>query len=141
MSSMLLILEKINSKDKDFRYMATSDLLNELQKETFRADGDLERRLGDAILAQLEDQSGDISGMAVKCVGHLVRKVSQARAEVVIKTLCERAITALPKGKNEQQRDMAMISLKTVVGEVSGGNLAVSASNMIANKMLEGVTK
>jgi len=49
--------------------MATSDLLNELQKDTFRADGDLERRLGDAILAQLEDQSGDISGMAVKwCV-------------------------------------------------------------------------
>uniref|UniRef100_A0A7S3QNX2 TATA-binding protein interacting (TIP20) domain-containing protein n=1 Tax=Dunaliella tertiolecta TaxID=3047 RepID=A0A7S3QNX2_DUNTE len=141
MSSMLLILEKINSKDKDFRYMATSDLLNELQKETFRADGDMERRLGDAILVQLEDQSGDISGMAVKCVGHLVRKVSQARAEVVIKTLCERAITALPKGKNEQQRDMAMISLKTVVGEISGGNLAVSASNMIANKMLEGLTK
>jgi len=57
---------QINSKDKDFRYMATSDLLNELQKETFRADGDMERRLGDAILAQLEDQSGDISGMAVK---------------------------------------------------------------------------
>jgi hypothetical protein len=46
--------------------MATSDLLNELQKENFRADGDLERRLGDAILVQLEDQSGDISGMAVK---------------------------------------------------------------------------
>ncbi len=74
-------------------------------------------------------------------VGHLVRKVSQARAEAVTKTLCERAITALPKGKNEQQRDMAVISLKTVVGEISGGNLAVSASNMIANKMLEGMAK
>lgn len=74
-------------------------------------------------------------------LGNLVRKVSQARAEVVIKTLCERAITALPKGKNEQQRDMAVIALKTVVGEVSGGNLAASAANMIANKMLEGVSK
>ena len=60
---------------------------------------------------------------------------------MVIKTLCERAITALPKGKNEQQRDMAVIALKTVVSEVPGGNLAVSAANTITNKMLEGVSK
>ena len=46
--------------------MATSDLLNELSKETFKVDSDSERRLSLALLTQLEDTSGDISGLAVK---------------------------------------------------------------------------
>jgi cullin-associated NEDD8-dissociated protein 1 len=57
---------QIASKDKDFRYMATSDLLNELQKDSFKVDGELEKRLSSALLTQLEDASGDISGLAVK---------------------------------------------------------------------------
>lgn len=47
------------------RYMATSDLLNELKKDGFRADADLERKLSNVILNQLEDASGDISNLAV----------------------------------------------------------------------------
>lgn len=57
---------QIASKDKDFRYMATSDLLNELQKDTFKADPDIEKKVTQIVLQQLEDQSGDISGLAVK---------------------------------------------------------------------------
>ena len=48
--------------------MATSDLLTELQRETFKADGETERRICAVVLNQLEDQSGDISSLAVKCV-------------------------------------------------------------------------
>jgi hypothetical protein len=49
--------------------MATSDLLNELSKDTFRVDPELEKKLCSAVAVQLEDQSGDISGLAVKwCV-------------------------------------------------------------------------
>ena len=57
---------QIASKDKDFRYMATSDLLSELQKDAFKVDAESERRLSQALLTQLEDASGDISGLAVK---------------------------------------------------------------------------
>lgn len=39
--------------------MATSDLLNELQKDTFRVDGEMEKKLCAVILNQLDDQSGD----------------------------------------------------------------------------------
>ena len=46
--------------------MATSDLLNILQLDTFKVDGENEKRLSVALLAQLEDASGDISGLAVK---------------------------------------------------------------------------
>ncbi|ONM01359.1 Alpha-dioxygenase 1 [Zea mays] len=60
------ILEKMTGKDKDYRYMATSDLLSELNKESFKADQDLEPKLT-IIVQQLEDASGDVSGLAVKC--------------------------------------------------------------------------
>ena len=51
---------------QDFRYMATSDLQNELSKDTFRTDDLTEKRLCTLILQQLEDISGDISALAVK---------------------------------------------------------------------------
>ncbi|KAI4963486.1 hypothetical protein ZWY2020_014029 [Hordeum vulgare] len=60
------ILEKMTGKDKDYRYMATSDLLSELNKESFKADQDLESKLTNIVLQQLEDASGDVSGLAVK---------------------------------------------------------------------------
>jgi hypothetical protein len=45
MAALSTIFEKIASKDKDYRYMATSDLLNELQKDTFHADAETERKI------------------------------------------------------------------------------------------------
>lgn len=54
------------SKDKDLRYMATSDLLTELSKDTFKVDGELEKRLCGVVAVQLEDQSADISALAVR---------------------------------------------------------------------------
>lgn len=57
-------------KDKDYRYMATSDLLNELNKEEFKVDGDLEMRLSNIILQQLDDAAGDVSALAIKWFGN-----------------------------------------------------------------------
>lgn len=56
----------MTGKDKDFRYMATSDLLNELNKDTFKADTELEMKLTNIIIQQLDDVAGDVSGLAVK---------------------------------------------------------------------------
>lgn len=66
-------LDQVASKDKDFRYMATSDLLNELSKDTFAVDPELEKKLCGVVAVQLEDQSGDISGLAVKWCAAMVR--------------------------------------------------------------------
>ncbi|KAE8789149.1 Cullin-associated NEDD8-dissociated protein 1 [Hordeum vulgare] len=70
------ILEKMTGKDKDYRYMATSDLLNELNKESFKADQDLESKLTNIVLQQLEDASRDVSGLAVKWEPHLEEAAS-----------------------------------------------------------------
>ncbi|KAF4398905.1 hypothetical protein G4B88_023499 [Cannabis sativa] len=68
MASLALtsILEKMTGKDKDYRYMATSDLLNELNRDNFKADTDLEVKLSNIIIQQLDDVAGDVSGLAVK---------------------------------------------------------------------------
>ena len=59
----------MTGKDKDYRYMATSDLLNELNKEGFKPDADLETKLSNIVLQQLDDAAGDVSGLAVKWFG------------------------------------------------------------------------
>eukprot|EP00798_Chlamydomonas_sp_ICE-L_P008749 gene8749-33610_t len=135
-TALVVILEKLASKDKDFRYMATSDLLNELQKDYFRTDADMEKRLCTMILKQLEDISGDISGLAVKCLGLLVRKVAESRAEDMIKSLCDKVITGT--GKKEQSREIAAIGLKTIIAEVQGGSIATTLASVVTNKMLVG---
>jgi cullin-associated NEDD8-dissociated protein 1 len=130
-----LILEKIASKDKDFRYMATSDLLNELQKDTFKADGDTERKVSQIVLQQLDDASGDISGLAVKCLAPLVKKVNENRVVDIAETLCNRLLT----GK-EQQRDIASIALKTVVAEISSGACAQALVQALTPRLIKGIT-
>lgn len=54
------------NRDKDFRFMASSDLLTELGKDTFKLDTDSEKRLTQMLLKLLEDRSGDVQGIAVK---------------------------------------------------------------------------
>lgn len=114
--TLSLILEKIASRDKDFRYMATSDLANELAKESFRFDNAMaEKQVSDVVLNQLEDTSGDISSLAVKCLGYLVNRNRPEQLEEVVGQLCDK----LTGGNKEQLRDVASLGLKTVVAELS----------------------
>ncbi|VAI27268.1 unnamed protein product [Triticum turgidum subsp. durum] len=129
------ILEKMTGKDKDYRYMATSDLLSELNKESFKADQDLESKLTNIILQQLEDASGDVSGLAVKCLAPLVKKVSEDRVVEMTDKLCDKLLN----GK-EQHRDIASIALKTIIVEVTTASLSEKILVSLAPQLINGVT-
>ncbi|XP_047046151.1 cullin-associated NEDD8-dissociated protein 1-like [Lolium rigidum] len=129
------ILEKMTGKDKDYRYMATSDLLSELNKESFKADQDLEPKLTNIIIQQLEDASGDVSGLAVKCLAPLVKKVSEDRVVEMTNKLCDKLLN----GK-EQHRDTASIGLKTIIVEVTTPSLAEKILVSLAPQLISGVT-
>ncbi|TYK00775.1 Tip120 [Cucumis melo var. makuwa] len=133
--AMTGILEKMTGKDKDYRYMATSDLLNELNKETFKADTDLEIKLSNIIIQQLDDAAGDVSGLAVKCLAPLVKKVSETRVVEMTNKLCDKLLN----GK-DQHRDVASIALKTVVAEVSVSSLAQSILISLSPQLIKGIT-
>jgi cullin-associated NEDD8-dissociated protein 1 len=62
----MIICVQMNSRDKDFRYMATADLVVELDKDTFKLDADSEKRLTAMVLKLLEDNSNQVQELAVK---------------------------------------------------------------------------
>ncbi|CAL9008989.1 unnamed protein product [Prunus brigantina] len=126
---------QMTGKDKDFRYMATSDLLSELNKENFKADGDLEIKLSNIIIQQLDDVAGDVSGLAVKCLAPLVKKVSEQRVVEMTNKLCEKLLK-----EKDQHRDIASIALKTIIAEISTQSLAQSILLSILPQLINGIT-
>ncbi|XP_049622215.1 cullin-associated NEDD8-dissociated protein 2 isoform X2 [Suncus etruscus] len=63
------LLEKMTSSDKDFRFMATSDLMTELQKDSIQLDEDTERKVVKMLLRLLEDKNEEVQNLAVKWLG------------------------------------------------------------------------
>ncbi|KAK6915846.1 TATA-binding protein interacting (TIP20) [Dillenia turbinata] len=124
------ILEKMTGKDKDYRYMATSDLLNELSKEGFKADADLEVKLSNIVLQQLDDAAGDVSGLAP-----LVKKVSEARVLEMTNKLCDKLLNG-----RDQHRDIASIALKTIVSEVTSSSVAQCVILSLSLQLIKGIT-
>ena len=64
--SPLTECDQMNSRDKDFRYMAVLDLMSELPKG-LKLDADSERKIINKLLEMVaKDGSGDVKALAVK---------------------------------------------------------------------------
>eukprot|EP00727_Mastigamoeba_balamuthi_P013409 m51a1_g8691 putative cullin-associated nedd8-dissociated protein 1 (1234) ;mRNA; f:36761-41414 len=109
--SMSSILEKMGNRDKDYRYMAASDLFTELEKETFRVDAATEQRLATALLALLKDNSNNIQELSVKCLGPFSRKAKDTVVIDVMEQLCESMVNE----KTDELRDISCMALKAIV--------------------------
>ena len=129
------ILEKTENRDKDFRYMATSDLLAELSKESFKPDTEGERRMVRSLLKLINDQSSDVQSLAVKCLSPLVRKVHEERVDEIMTSLCSNVLSG-----TEEQRDICSIGLKTVVLEMPA-SMATSAIRQLTPQLIKGVQR
>jgi cullin-associated NEDD8-dissociated protein 1 len=127
------LLDKMSSNDKDFRFMATSDLMNDLQKESIKLDDDSERRIVKGVLKLLEDTNGEVQNQAVKCLGPLVCKVKEPQIEVICETLCTNC-TNMSKDA-EQLRDISSSGLKTVIASLAATNSG--ATNNISKKIMQ----
>eukprot|EP00096_Caligus_rogercresseyi_P003100 TRINITY_DN1567_c0_g1_i2.p1 TRINITY_DN1567_c0_g1~~TRINITY_DN1567_c0_g1_i2.p1 ORF type:complete len:1243 (+),score=465.99 TRINITY_DN1567_c0_g1_i2:109-3837(+) len=117
------LLEKMTSADKDFRFMATNDLMTELQKDSIKLDDDSEKKVVRMLLKLLEDKNGEVQNLAVRCLGPLVGKVKDYQVESIVDTLCNNMI-----GRNEQLRDISSIGLKTVINELPLTTQSLAAS-------------
>ncbi|XP_053147989.1 cullin-associated NEDD8-dissociated protein 1-like [Hemicordylus capensis] len=119
------LLEKMTSTDKDFRFMATNDLMMELQKDSIKLDEDSEKKVVKMLLKLLEDKNGEVQNLAVKCLGPLVSKVKEYQVETIVDTLCTNMLS-----DKEQLRDISSIGLKTVISELPPPS---TGSTMTAN--------
>ncbi|CAG8442544.1 4300_t:CDS:10 [Funneliformis mosseae] len=118
------LLEKMDSSDTDFRYMATNDLMNELQKDGFTLEESTEKRVVQKVIKLMDDANGEVQNLAVKCLAPLVKKVREPQLQEIVDQLC--SYTTQP-GK-EELRDIAGIGLKTVIVEIPSNP---SASNVM----------
>eukprot|EP00884_Botryococcus_braunii_P010434 jgi/Botrbrau1/19392/Bobra.0338s0022.1 len=135
-TSMALIMEKIVSKDKDYRYMAVSDLQRELNLESFKIDEFNERRLCDIMLNLLEDQSGDISGLAVKCLASFVLRVQPPHAEIMFVRLCEKLVN---ENSKDSEREISSIALKTLIQEIKTASVRSLFVEVVTPHLLGGL--
>lgn len=56
----------MNNEDRDFRYMALNDLMNELQKESLHMDNTIEGKVVRAVLQLVDDKNSEVQNLAVK---------------------------------------------------------------------------
>ncbi|CAO3610365.1 unnamed protein product [Cunninghamella echinulata] len=104
----------MGSEDRDFRYMALNDLMNELQKSSFNHEPVIETKIVRAVLTLMGDKNTEVQNLAVKCLGPLVKQVSEDHILEIVNNLGQSA----SQQKNEELRGIASIGLKTVVLEV-----------------------
>ncbi|KAK3749091.1 hypothetical protein RRG08_034063 [Elysia crispata] len=132
------LLEKMTSSDKDFRFMATNDLMAELQKDSIKLDDDSERKVVKMLLKLLGDKNGEVQNLAVKCLGPLVSKVKEFQVETIVDTLCSNMFS-----DKEQLRDISSIGLKTVITELppTSTTLAASICKRITSRLTNAISK
>ncbi|XP_047440069.1 cullin-associated NEDD8-dissociated protein 2 [Mugil cephalus] len=134
------LLEKMTSTDKDFRFMATNDLMLELQKDSIKLDEDSERKVVTMLLKLLEDKNGEVQNLAVKCLAPLVSKVKEPQVETMVDTLCSNMTS-----DKEQLRDISSMGLKTVIAELplssSGLTLTASVCKKITSQLIGAMGK
>nr|CAG4641437.1 EOG090X00HY [Eurycercus lamellatus] len=126
------------SSDKDFRFMATNDLMGELQKDSIKLDDDSERKVVKMLLRLLEDKNGEVQNLAVRCLGPLVTKVKDVQVETIVEHLCTNMCS-----DKEQLRDISSIGLKTVISELplTASSMAASVCKRITGRLSTTIAK
>lgn len=111
----------MKSRDRDFRYMAVSDLLAELERAAAAPRGGGGSLPGAEALCEvtsraLHDSCSDVVGLGVKCLTPLLRAVTPAQAAPVTKLLLDGLRDA-----EAERREMGMHGLKATFSELDAG--------------------
>ncbi|XP_069960266.1 cullin-associated NEDD8-dissociated protein 1 [Cherax quadricarinatus] len=132
------LLEKMTSTDKDYRFMATNDLMTELQKDSIKLDDESERKVVRMLLRLLEDKNGEVQNLAVKCLGPLVNKVKEFHVYSIVESLCDHMVS-----DREQLRDMSSLALKTVINELPASSTALVANicKRVTDRLSEAIVR
>ncbi|KAG7173279.1 Cullin-associated NEDD8-dissociated protein 1-like, partial [Homarus americanus] len=127
----------MTSTDKDYRFMATNDLMTELQKDSIKLDDDSERKVVRMLLRLLEDKNGEVQNLAVN-LGPLVNKVKEFHVYSIVESLCDHMVS-----DREQLRDMSSLALKTVINELPASSTALVANicKRVTDRLSEAIVR
>lgn len=127
------LLDKMSNSDKDIRFMATNDLLAEIQKDSFKLDDDNERKLVAAILKIVRDNSGEVQNLGVKCIAKFLTRCRDPGAEKIVDTLCH----DLTVCTEERIRDISSLGLKAA-SQTLGSNSPIA--RRVATKLVNSLS-
>lgn len=143
------VLEKMDNSDSDFRFMATSDLLQQLQSPSLRADTGTQNRLCRGIMKLLHDSNSEVQGMAMKCLAPLASFVEVECASYLVEKLwgyilgevTSKAKPGSPENVSEKaMRDVSSLGLKQILAEVApDGPKASTITKQIAPELIRTV--
>mmetsp|Transcript_22006 Transcript_22006/g.62883 ORF Transcript_22006/g.62883 Transcript_22006/m.62883 type:complete len:1274 (-) Transcript_22006:103-3924(-) len=128
------LLEEMENWDKDKRFMAASDLMQEVTMSNQVLDLHIQKRVCQAFLKQLEDQSIDVQGNAVKCLAKIVCKFQEQQIGEVLAKLSQLVIDGKP-----EVRDIYATCLKGLLSELPSSCSSLACQNVLP-KMLHGIT-
>lgn len=109
--------------------MATHDLANELEKETFKLDQNAEPKLVTQLLKLLDDPANNVQENAVKCLGLIMWRVKDAQASEIVDTLCGHMLNE----KKDELREISNIGLHTVIVQLP--TEPVNIPNLIVKRL------
>mmetsp|Transcript_74560 Transcript_74560/g.230433 ORF Transcript_74560/g.230433 Transcript_74560/m.230433 type:complete len:1277 (+) Transcript_74560:76-3906(+) len=133
-STVSQLLEEMENWDKDKRFMAASDLMQEVTLSNQVLDLHLQKRVCQAFLKQLEDQSIDVQGNAVKCLAKIVCKFQEQQIGEVLAKLSQLVLEGKP-----EVRDIYATCLKGLLTELPSSCSTLACQNVLP-KMLHGIT-
>jgi hypothetical protein len=112
--------------DSDFRFMATNDLFNELQKDDFILDASTETKVIDSVLKLLSDSNSEVQNMAIKWYRSLMSLEPLASKIRKVLYVCQ-SICSLLDQESDTKRDIAALGLKTFLAGLLERNTEISA--------------
>ncbi|CAF3857933.1 unnamed protein product, partial [Rotaria sordida] len=68
------LLQKMSSNDKDLRFQAVANLMNDLRQQSFKLDDDSEYHVVQGVLKLLEDTNSEVLNQVVQCIALLLYK-------------------------------------------------------------------
>jgi len=128
------LLEEMENWDKDKRFMAASDLTQEITQSNQALDLHLQKRVCQAFLKQLEDQSIEVQGNTVKCLAKIVCKFQEQQIGEVMAKLSQLVLDGKP-----EVRDIYATCLKGLLSELPSTCSTLACQNVLP-KMLHGIT-
>uniref|UniRef100_H2YRC3 TATA-binding protein interacting (TIP20) domain-containing protein n=1 Tax=Ciona savignyi TaxID=51511 RepID=H2YRC3_CIOSA len=114
------LLDKMNSHDKDYRFMATNDLMTELQKDSIKLDDDSERKVVKMLLKLLEDKNGEVQNLAVRCRHGALLASYHSQIKDALLPLLKSGRMAVRKRSNTAVGHLVITCNNVIFGELVG---------------------
>uniref|UniRef100_A0A6U9RIX6 TATA-binding protein interacting (TIP20) domain-containing protein n=1 Tax=Picocystis salinarum TaxID=88271 RepID=A0A6U9RIX6_9CHLO len=115
------LLDKAQSHDKDYRYMAWADLAHVVEDPTVCLDVEWERTICTSVVRGVDDPIGEVSNMAQQCLVPLVARVHEEALAKLVQALVARTCTE--RNGNARERN----------GQDAGQQAAVGAKNVLTH--------